>query len=208
MSTASDRLREFHFAFDVTLDLAQRITLHDEEHAELREALSELRYAKRYGWATSRAGKGRHEAIARELADVMVIAYGTADLLGIDLDAAFEAVMDANMAKLPDCETCKGSGTLYATYRPGEGFADVKCGECDGTGKGKPVKRGGCGDPADATRLVFPASGWPDVAEHPDNVVALASSRGGGRVARRAFRHAELLASTPEMREHLDRMVL
>lgn len=46
---------------------------------------------------------GDLEAIARELADLAYVTYGTAVSLGIDLDAAVRAVHAANMAKLgPD----------------------------------------------------------------------------------------------------------
>ncbi len=81
-------LAEFHqaFAHPDTNALWLRPTLHDEEHAELLEALE----------------SGDRERIARELADVLYIAYGTAHVYGIDLDAAFAAVHDANMSKLDD----------------------------------------------------------------------------------------------------------
>ena len=58
--------------------------LHIEEHEELLEALE----------------SGDREKIARELADVVYIAAGTAYVYGIDLDAAFREVHRANMSKL------------------------------------------------------------------------------------------------------------
>lgn len=85
MSAASEALREFHAAVshpDTDL-LWLRRTLHDEEHAELVEAL-EL---------------GDLSGIARELADVVYVAYGTAHAYGIDLDAALAEVHRANMQK-------------------------------------------------------------------------------------------------------------
>lgn len=60
-----------------------RTTLHEEEHAELIEALQE----------------GDRLHIARELADVVYVAYGTALAYGIDLDAALAEVHRANMHK-------------------------------------------------------------------------------------------------------------
>lgn len=133
MSYASDRLREFHEAFEVERDLprdaqaARRHRLHEEEGRELGAALCRAMYRSR--------GPGILEGIAEELADVMVVAYGTADLLGIDLDVAFRLKMDANMAKLPDCETCGGHGDLL------DGEITVPCWDCRVTGKGKPLKR-------------------------------------------------------------------
>ena len=78
----ADLLREFHDTFGST-DPALRPTLHDEEHAELIEAL---------------AG-GNRSSIAQELADVVYVAYGTALAYGIDLDAAVAEVHRANMSK-------------------------------------------------------------------------------------------------------------
>lgn len=78
-------LAEFHAAVshpDTDL-LWLRRTLHDEEHAELVEALAE----------------GDLAHIARELADVVYVAYGTAHGFGIDLDAALREVHRANMQK-------------------------------------------------------------------------------------------------------------
>lgn len=124
---AARRVAEFHDAFEVKAGTyaevaVRRITLHDEEH---RELCSEREGALR--WLGAQPGNPEaREAVARELADVMVVAYGTADLLDIDLDAAFDAVMDANMAKLPDCEGCGNEGG---------------CSRCDYTGKDKPIKR-------------------------------------------------------------------
>jgi predicted HAD superfamily Cof-like phosphohydrolase len=60
-----------------------RRTLHDEEHAELVEAIA----------SEDRA------AIARELADVVYLAYGTAHAYAIDLDVALAEVHRANLQK-------------------------------------------------------------------------------------------------------------
>jgi predicted HAD superfamily Cof-like phosphohydrolase len=86
MSDAARYLAEFHtaFAHPDTDALWLRPTLHQEEHVELIEALE----------------TGDRQQIARELADVLYIAYGTAHLYGIDLDAALAEVHRANMSKL------------------------------------------------------------------------------------------------------------
>lgn len=60
-----------------------RARLHGEEHRELCDALH----------AEDRAG------IARELADVVYVAYGTAHALGLPLDAVLAEVHRANMSK-------------------------------------------------------------------------------------------------------------
>lgn len=61
-----------------------RMRLAAEEHAELMDELA----------------KGDRVGVAQELADVVVIAYGTAELLGIDLDAVLAEVMRANLSKV------------------------------------------------------------------------------------------------------------
>lgn len=88
MSAAAQMLVEFHRVFGGpgtnTDDPALRPSLHIEENDELLDALHH----------------GDTEQIARELADVLYIAYGTALVYGIDLDAAFAEVHRANMSKL------------------------------------------------------------------------------------------------------------
>lgn len=143
MSYASDRLREFHEAFEVEVPSRDssgemfrtansRLTMHEEEHAELKEALEaifDLRVAVKPG----RVRQEKLEAIAEELSDEMILLYGDADVLGIDLDVAFRLKMDANFAKLPVCRNCKG--------HPGVHWPGGPCTICAGTGKGKPIKR-------------------------------------------------------------------
>ena len=96
-STPQDLVREFHEAFglgvgarpaNVTPELAaHRQVLLEEEVAEVAEA----------------SAAGRLVDIAHELADVVYIAYGTALVHGIDLDAVLAEIHRANMSKLgPD----------------------------------------------------------------------------------------------------------
>lgn len=61
-----------------------RINLQDEETGELEEALFDNDLV----------------AVAKELADVVYVAYGTAVSLGIDLDAVLRLVHLSNMSKL------------------------------------------------------------------------------------------------------------
>lgn len=85
-----------------------RRKLHDEEHAELVEALE----------------GGDLAAIAQELADVVYVAYGTAHSLGLPLDAVIGAIHAANMAKYgPDGPILRGDGKLMKP--PGWRPADI-----------------------------------------------------------------------------------
>jgi len=99
-STAA-MLAEFHHALGDKPSRGNaplRITLHAEEHAELVEALAEEDRAH----------------IARELADVVYVAYGTAHAFDIDLDAALTEVHRASMSKLvgPGLPLVRGDGKI------------------------------------------------------------------------------------------------
>jgi predicted HAD superfamily Cof-like phosphohydrolase len=73
-----------------------RITLHEEEHVELIEALTECEVlaGNEPFWTEAR----KH--LARELADVVYVAYGTAHAFDIDLDVALLEIHRAAMSKL------------------------------------------------------------------------------------------------------------
>lgn len=87
----ADLLEEFHTVFAHPSDTPEltasaRTVLHQEEHEELLEALAEH----------DRVG------IARELADVVYVSFGTARRYGIDLDMAVRLVHASNMSKLDE----------------------------------------------------------------------------------------------------------
>jgi len=106
----SEAVKEFHDAFEVergdTHDNRKlRAVLLAEELFELLEALlgthaaSGLQYEPLGVTRDIREAQSLEE-IAKELADVVVVTYGTADVLGIDLDKAFDLVHESNMSKL------------------------------------------------------------------------------------------------------------
>lgn len=99
-------LAEFHDALDDRPGRARRrgdlaalrTTLHDEEHRELRDELIEAEnFAERDPDGVPRR---LLEKIARELADVVYVAYGTAHAYGVDLDAAVAEIHRVAMNKL------------------------------------------------------------------------------------------------------------
>jgi predicted HAD superfamily Cof-like phosphohydrolase len=87
-SMAAMFLLQFHKTFvPEGLDVrAVRAALLDEEHKEIQEALA----------------SGDREAIAKELADLVYVAHGTALVYEIDLDIALREIHDSNMTKLGD----------------------------------------------------------------------------------------------------------
>lgn len=92
-SKAAAMLAEFHdhpnALPETTNTQALRRTLHEEEHAELMRELEE-----------AAAGRADLDQIAREIADVLYVTYGTAWAFGINADAALREVHRAAMDKM------------------------------------------------------------------------------------------------------------
>ena len=90
-------VEEFHYAFN--LPIQHEITNVDEELRDLRIRLieEEVTEVKEAMYAN------RIYDVAKELADILYVVYGTALVYGIDLDWAFQKVHESNMSKLgPD----------------------------------------------------------------------------------------------------------
>jgi predicted HAD superfamily Cof-like phosphohydrolase len=94
VSSPYQYVHEFHRVFGCpiavpdTSDLRQnRQSLIDEEHEEVRWDML---------WEEPL------ESVAKELADLVYVLYGTAIALGIDLDEAIRRVHESNMSKLLD----------------------------------------------------------------------------------------------------------
>ena len=94
MSDAQEMVTAFHRAFDIAIGTlpavpdaatcALRVSLIQEEFAELREALTQRDI----------------EAIAKELADLLYVVYGTAVSCGIEMAPVFQEVHRSNMSKV------------------------------------------------------------------------------------------------------------
>jgi predicted HAD superfamily Cof-like phosphohydrolase len=96
-SRAQDQVGEFHRVYGLPLraaptadigaeQVALRLALIEEEVAELRAA----------------AAAGDLTGVADALADIVYVAYGTAHVYGIDLDAVLDEVHASNMTKLDE----------------------------------------------------------------------------------------------------------
>lgn len=95
--TNFDMVEEFHYAFN--LPIQHEITGIDEELRDLRIRLIEEEVTE----VKEAMEAGRVYDVAKELADVLYVVYGTALVYGIDLDWAFQKVHESNMSKLgPD----------------------------------------------------------------------------------------------------------
>lgn len=112
MSYARDALAEFHAALPELSAKAQtpslRRTLHGEEGKELRKALGDIRLCEAVAKSVPPEA---YEHLAKELADVVIVSFGTARVAGINLDRAVEIVHEDNMAKLA-AGTVRADGKL------------------------------------------------------------------------------------------------
>ena len=105
-------VEEFHRAFEIALETTPtvpdeatrslRIRLIQEEFGELRDALAQ----------------GNVEAIAKELADLLYVVYGTAVSCGIDLEPVFREVHRSNMTKVGGHKRADGKWVKPPGYSP------------------------------------------------------------------------------------------
>lgn len=96
-SSSAGLVRQFHTVFG--LPAAGRPTVPSDELAATRQRLLDEEVGE---LAVAIQGR-RLDEIARELADVVYVAYGTAVTYGIDLDPVLAEIHRANMSKLgPD----------------------------------------------------------------------------------------------------------
>lgn len=103
---------DFHRTFDIIVSPAPtvvdertrelRVTLIQEEFDELKEALA----------------SDDLSSIAKEMADLLYVVYGTAVSYGIDMDPVFREVHRSNMSKIGGYKREDGKWVKPATYSP------------------------------------------------------------------------------------------
>lgn len=114
MYEAQKMVREFHREFDI--HVAERPGVPDAKTAALRERLiqeefDELKEAMK---------AGRLPGIAKELADLLYVVYGTAVSYGIDMAPVFREVQRSNMSKVGGYKRDDGKWVKPPTYSPAE----------------------------------------------------------------------------------------
>jgi predicted HAD superfamily Cof-like phosphohydrolase len=112
MSDEQRMVTEFFRTFDIAIvslpsipdaaTCALRVTLMQEEFDELREALSQQDV----------------EAVAKELADLLYVVYGTAVSCGIDMAPVFQEVHRSNMSKVGGHKRADGKWIKPLDYSP------------------------------------------------------------------------------------------
>lgn len=121
MGRLMEMLEECHEAFEAGNGkeaAALRPRLLDEEHSEVQEALV----------------VGSRRQIAKELADLVYVAAGTALVYNIDLDQVLEEVHKSNMSKLgPDGKAIKRAD---GKFLKGPGYRAPRLSDINWRGKG------------------------------------------------------------------------
>jgi predicted HAD superfamily Cof-like phosphohydrolase len=112
MSDEQRLVTEFHRAFDIVIGpspsipdeatCALRVNLIQEEFDELREALAQQDI----------------EAVAKELADLLYVVYGTAVSCGLDMTPVFREVHRSNMSKVGGHKRADGKWLKPPSYSP------------------------------------------------------------------------------------------
>ena len=112
MYQAQKMVREFHRQFDIHVaespsvpdvkTMALRERLIQEEFDELKEAMN----------------AGNLPGIAKELADLLYVVYGTAVSYGIDMAPVFREVQRSNMSKVGGHKRDDGKWVKPSTYSP------------------------------------------------------------------------------------------
>ena len=112
MTDAQRMVAEFHETFDIAVETVPlvpdeatrslRVRLIQEEFGELQEAL----------------GRRDAAAVAKELADLLYVVYGTDVSCGIDMEPVFREVHRSNMSKIGGHKRADGKWVKPPTYSP------------------------------------------------------------------------------------------
>lgn len=112
MNDEQRMVAEFHETFDIAVGTVPRVPdeatrslrvrLIQEEFDELQEAL----------------GRRDAAAVAKELADLLYVVYGTAVSCGIDMEPVFREVHRSNMSKIGGHKRADGKWVKPPTYSP------------------------------------------------------------------------------------------
>jgi len=114
MTNEQTMVESFHSRFDIMVhatptDLDEqtkqlRVHLIQEEFDELKEAMA----------------TGNLAAVAKEMADLLYVTYGTAVSYGIDMEPVFHEVHRSNMSKVGGYKRADGKWVKPPTYSPAD----------------------------------------------------------------------------------------
>ncbi|NGZ09875.1 MAG: hypothetical protein CV088_10890 [Nitrospira sp. LK70] len=114
MTDEQAMVEAFHRKFEIVVrpvptDLNEetkqlRVRLIQEEFDELKEAMA----------------AGNLAAVAKEMADLLYVTYGTAVSYGIDMEAVFQEVHRSNLSKVGGYKRADGKWVKPSTYSPAD----------------------------------------------------------------------------------------
>ncbi len=114
MTDEQKMVEEFHRKFEIAIQPSPadpadetkqlRIRLIQEEFDELKESMA----------------KGNLAAVAKEMADLLYVVYGTAVSYGIDMKPVFQEVHRSNLSKVGGYKRADGKWVKPPTYSPAQ----------------------------------------------------------------------------------------
>ena len=111
-SGAQAMVQAFHRMFDIMVQRAPTVV--DERTRALRERLIQEEFDE----LKEAMAKDDLPAIAKEMADLLYVVYGTAVSYGIDMDPVFREVHRSNMSKVGGYKREDGKWVKPAAYSP------------------------------------------------------------------------------------------
>ena len=114
MNDAQQMVLEFHQQFDI--QVASSPTVPDEETQTLRVRLIQEEFEELQEALKNKELSG----IAKELADLLYVVYGTAVSCGIDMEPVFKEVQRSNMSKIGGHKQEDGKWVKPPTYSPAD----------------------------------------------------------------------------------------
>ena len=114
MNDAQQMVLEFHTEFDI--HVAAQPTVPDESTRTLRTRLIQEEFDELQEALMAKD----LPAIAKELADLLYVVYGTAVSCGIDMEPVFQEVHRSNMSKVGGYKRDDGKWVKPPTYSPAE----------------------------------------------------------------------------------------
>lgn len=112
MTDEQRMVAEFHETFDIAVETVPRVP--DEATRSLRVRLIQ----EEFGELQEALGQRDAAAVAKELADLLYVVYGTAVSCGIDMEPVFREVHRSNMSKVGGHKRADGKWVKPPTYSP------------------------------------------------------------------------------------------
>lgn len=112
MTDEQRMVEEFHRTFGIFIRTAPAVP--DEATRQLRERLIQEEFDE----LKDALAQGDTVAVAKELADLLYVVYGTAVSCGIDLEPVFKEVHRSNLSKVGGHKRADGKWMKPATYSP------------------------------------------------------------------------------------------